>query len=247
MIAAPGALTWLVDRKLSRHKSTDQVKGIMDFFLYSLINVGISWLVQGRGDLHVTVSGPSLWISLLIALLVGFAAALFHLVDVELEVGRKGKRSRMGKLAFVLAAGIFAIACLGFFAVRPYWNAVSKTRDKEQTRAFVKDRLEEIRQDVKRQLDAGTDPNDLADIELEDLTVKRVITDQRWNSGTGVSGQEAVYMVDGNGDVVYISYRDQNYAGSWSGASKDKEFIAAKGGWNGGKGYSWTGKLFADE
>ena len=247
MIAAPGALTWLVDRKLSRHKSTDQVKGIMEFFVYSLLDFGILWLVQGRGDLTVKVSGSQLWISLLVALAAGFVAALVHLFDVQLEVDRKGKRSKTGKAVFLVAAGLLGAVCLVFFAVRPYWKTISRSRTKEQTQAYVKEMLEEIRTEVKKQLDAGVQPDELADIELGDLTVKRVISDQRWVNGTGLRGQEAVYMVDGNGDVVYISYRDQNYAGTWSGVSKDKEFIAAKGGWNGGKGYSWTGKLFADD
>jgi hypothetical protein len=50
-------------------------------------------------------------------------------------------------------------------------------------------------------------------------------------------------MADGNGDLVYYSFRNRDGATTWSGPSSDQEFLDSHGGWSNGMGAGWTGAL----
>ena len=147
-----------------------------------------------------------------------------------------------------LRRGIYFLASVILFVIflRPV-IANKRTAQLEETyRKNVMTAFEDVRRVIDERKKGDVRAEDLGDIEVElqngvSQIVKQVEEDQHWVNGKAYDGQEAVYMVDGQGSLVYFSFHNGSMATTWSGPSDDPDFLAAAGGWNAGKGSGWSG------
>jgi len=258
VLAAPGALTWLTVYILTKTEKESQVHQLIGFFFYCGVDMGLFWAFrawQSMADggtaeeiMLVDKSGAGFWQSMLIALVAGAFFSILRMFDAGLQVSENdeawaGRLSRKARIILkALLACVSAVIILGA-VLRPVITSRVEQNRESSTKKYVTGLLDKVSSDVEAEISSGTDPESLKDLTYDDLNVARVDRDQNWRDGTGKDRKEAVYMTDGEGKVVYFSYRDKYYAATWSGPTEDQEFLDSHGGWNKGKGFGWTGKL----
>ena len=254
---APGALTLLVAAKLSG-KENPPAYALAELLFYSgadlALMYGITLLTKegiqaeektGSTTALIPVNGRMLVIGLLVALVTGvlfsFVKQWNVLARIEHNKPSLWERIDVRVKKILRLVCILCVMCLivGVIAY-PY---LAEKRAKQQIANYkttVRDTFTDVYEEVAAAVKARTPVSSLGNIESNGITVKRVSKDQHWFKGNGTSA-EAVYMVDGNGTVVYFSFRDKERATTWSGPSTDEAFLAANGGWNSGNGAGWSG------
>ena len=247
ILLAPGALTFLTSEKLAARKDLKSHTAVMETILYSGLNMGLLWLIRtARGEASaaaalISQDGQSFWLSLLIALLLGIAAAIFHKLDMELSIVETGQNLLSGAKPWVRRSVVTVFFCV--FAVSFVWFAfgprISRTLTENRharESVYMKKLYSDLKQTLSDEIRNGTVPEDLDTLTIDGQDVRRVYEDQKWNSGTGSKEKQAVYMIDGLGSLIYFSFRTVDAAGTWSGPSVDEAFSD----W---RGFGWTGSL----
>ena len=252
---APGALTWLVAEILSGKKEERGHRAFMEFLLYAGIDMGLVWLI--RSVRHVAdeeevligdVSGKLFWFAMLVAFLVGLAAAILRKMEVEMHFVESGSRlfnhvNPKVRKTVRTAALLLAAVLLVFIAVKPRLDVTRSENSVKSSSSLAREIYRELDEKIEEMKTAGENPENLESFKIKGVEVKRVTADMHWNSATQDGSTEAVYMADGNGDLVYYSFRNKDGAATWSGPSSDQEFLDSHGGWSNGMGAGWTGAL----
>ncbi len=88
---------------------------------------------------------------------------------------------------------------------------------------------------------ASTAVEEIASITVGDVDVVRVTEDQHWTTPTEDGSTQAVFIVDKDGKLIYVSLKDGEYVTTWSGPTKDEHYATPSGGWSNGNGAGWTG------
>ena len=254
---APGALTLLTATKLSG-KENPFAYALAELLVYTGVDLGILYLIGlARGDTFslgaslssaqtlIPVNGQMLWTGFLVALLTG---VLFSFVKQWTILARaeKDKPSLWDRTSprvkkMIRAMIVLALMCTVISVISsPYIKDRQARQQILNYKTLVRDTYTDVYEQIGAAVKAGTPVSSLGDIESNGITVKRVTKDQHWIKGNGKS-TEAVYMVDGNGTMVYFSFRDKERATTWSGPSTDPTFLAANNGWNSGNGSGWSG------
>lgn len=257
LLFTPGVITYLVAAKFAGRITDKWYAAIAEILAYTGIDAGIVWYVmylRGISDVYIidqdanylAYNGVSFWLSLLLAFIAGIIIAILKKMNFSLEIipvkeGFFNKLSRKTKriLKGILVLVVFIIAAVSI--IQPKIENSRKAAVSSAFRETVTTLLTDINKEIASELDSGVSVDELSDLTIDKLTVKKVTADQHWNNVSPNGTQDAVYMVDGNGTLVYISYRDKNYCATWSGPSDDPLFIASHGGWSNGNGAGWTG------
>lgn len=256
-LLTPGAVTYLIANRNHNHSNQSGGSALIELIAYSGIDMGIFWLLRiwsGNASLsiidteanYLNYQGNLFFFSLAVAVVVGILMAFLKMLNPEFHIIQTQKsrwqsfNPRMKQLLKRLA--IVVIICIAaVFLIKPIISnrllEQSKTKCKQTATALLPD----VKETVANALENGTSVDALSDLTVHNLTIRKVTVDQNWNTGTTKGAEEAVYMVDGYGNVVYFSYRNTNYTATWSGSTEDEEFRTSHKGWNGGKGYGWTG------
>ena len=256
-LIGPGAFTFMVAAKLSGKTADHLVSALTEWVSYCMIDMGLVWLIEvmmdnyGKTEAEASLSYPVIemrmvWISLAAAFLVGVLASFFKLAVFQTMIDRErpGFFEKMGSKGRKLVRFLVGLVCMASILALILLPRI-QVRIREQADAAYKAKVRsiytQIQDALEEELKEGTPVDDLEDILLEDITVKRVFSDQKWKQESGVAKEEAVYMVDGTGKLVYYSFRNAIWATTWSGATEDQEFLSRVGSWNKGRGYGWSG------
>ena len=256
VLLAPGAFSALTASKFSG-KEAKSVFALMEWVLYSVLDYALLSLATAMttvtsedGTMVRALEEGSvqrLAVSMLIALLVGILAAVVKQMQLHLLIQREGPGFLASRSPRVRAffKGVFTLLCMAGILcaiIYPKYMAERARRAEAKYKEVCVSTYEGVRSQVVELLEEGIHPSAFGNLDVDGLTVKQVTGDQRWKKeGSGGIGYEAVYMVDGNGDLVYYSFRDGTHGTTWSGPSVDENFLNANGGWNGGLGSGWTG------
>ncbi len=262
MTAVPGALTFVLVRRLTGRPRVAWAELLIEYIFYCGMDLGIVWLWEYLRARAASAAGklspadfslPDFTLALfgeimLTALAAGFVFAICRTIQIELAVTPTGRTFplRLSGGAKKVISAVLAIALLALalgLILRPALLAERQRAAEENKRGMVMELMDRTRRETQRLISDGTAPEDMGDLMIDGISVRRVAADQYWSAGTGRDETEAVYMIDSDGVLVYFSFRDKDHAATWSGPSEDSSFIESKGGWNRGKGFGWTGAL----
>ena len=255
-LLAPGAFVYLISEKLTGKPDRNLTHAWLETIVYSGIIMGLMWLSSYIGETDTEteavlgeVNGILFWKSMAVAFALGILVSLLKKMDIEIgfvETGRtfmakRGKWTRRlaGAVLFVAVA---AVSCTALFS-----SAVQKrimADEAVRKKAYVQELLTDLRKEAERYTDEGNDPDSLNVIHIDDMEIRRVDGDQKWTGGSGKDLKEAVYIMDGLGEIIYFSYRDKITAATWSGATRDEGFVEKYGAWT---GIGWSGPLMKQE
>ena len=253
ILTAPGALSYIISVKFSGRKTSSAVEAFFEWLFLCGLDTGLLWLLSGSGEeltvqeLAAAATGAELFTGLLCGIAVGIAASFFRQLTITVWAERQSpglweKLSPRAKKA-VHHLCVFALMLLLLLAI--LWPRIRQGQQEAQEAAY-REHVLTAWQELQEKLDAnsgsGEDAQNPGDVKTSVLTVRQVNKDQGWSgSGSGLPYEEAVYMVDGEGTLVYFSFRDESHGTTWSGPSSDTAFISSNKGWNGGMGFGWTG------
>ena len=255
-LLAPGAFVYLISEKLAGKPDRNRTHAWLETIVYSGIIMGLMWLSSflGRTDTETEVvlgeaSGILFWKSMAVAFALGILVSLLKKMDIEIgfvETGRtfmekRGKWTR--RLAgFLLFIAVAAISCTALFS--PALSRKMMADEAVRKKEYVQELLADLRKEAARLTDEGNDPDDVGLLNIDGMEIKRVDKDQKWTGGSGQDVKEAVYIMDGLGEIIYFSYRDKITAATWSGATRDDGFVEKYGAWT---GIGWSGPLMKQE
>ena len=253
LFLAPGALSYVVSVGLSGKKSASSVQALLEWLFLCGLDTCLVWFLSGADkelglqELALGATGYDLCIGLLGGLAVGIAAAYFRLLSIKAwaEHESPGLWEKLSPSARRILKRICTLILMVLLLLAVCWPRIRQEQEKalEDTyREHVMTTWKELQQKLETLSSDGGKLKNPGDIETSVVTVRQVSKDQGWSrNGSGHPTEEAVYMVDGEGTLVYFSFRDETHGTSWSGPSQDNDFISANRGWNGGMGFGWNG------
>ncbi len=252
-----GAITYLTEKAFDKESEKKGIGEGAVFLVDSGINTWLSWLflhARGlaadelfrEGTYFLTLNGKNVLLMGIFSILLGLAIAFVKSMkpQIEFDMDKPGIWSSLGeKKQFAAKGVILAVMFLTvvLLAAAPSIKQKQAVAVKAKFKTTVINLLEETKKETAELATAGTAAKDMGTLKVQGTVLEQVEKDQYW-SGVSEDGKvHAVYMVDGNGNLVYISYKDKNYCATWSGPSSDEDFLKSHGGWNHGNGSGWSG------
>lgn len=252
----PGAITYLIAEMMDKRKENAGFSDVVRFLVYTAMNTGIlwfilykrgmvsDWIISTEEGYYLTYTGGNFALAVILAITLGAlllvvknAKILFARREDSFYLQLSDRSKKIFKVVLVLAVLVTTLVIV----LKPRVDSMLMKNRKEDFQIAATDFLSNMKDKVASEVESGVLPEALEDIELDGVKVTRVTVDQKWTTASPTGRTEAVYMADNNGAVVYLSYRNKYYVGTWSGPTEDPEFIQSHGSWNGGRGYGWSG------
>lgn len=251
----PGAITWLLVNGLGKKKTDNGLSDILQFLVYVAINTGLMWFILYKRGMvsdwiiseegyFLAYTGENFFLAIVISVILGIAVSLLRRGKIRIQKNEQGfywKLTEKQKKWYRILLVLLVLIITSVLTLKPSVEEMVLKNRKNAFQIAAVDFLKAVQQESEDKMGQGITPEELGDLEIAGVCAKRVTEDQSWTTASPNGKTEAVYMADANGDIVYVSYRNKYYVGTWSGESTDETFIQNHGGWNSGMGYGWSG------